>query len=238
MRGPILMAKKDEESSFIKKAAWAAVFLVIWQNLTDAIPFSTFEFWAIKGTPWQWLGSAWPWFVWATCVNTVGYILQRNNATSDLTPKEVLKGGFLVSLWAGVMEEICFRWLIFLNAIVSVKILNWLLLGFADYGIPEWLYLHILGPVANFFTLGNLTPYLFHAESWAVGAAMLGANAMFRDGHKYQGKFGWIHSWFAGMFLFWMMFTYGLVAAITIHFLYDMLIFVLWALFIRIDERR
>ena len=59
---------------------------------------------------------------------------------------------------------------------------------------------------------------------------MLYTNAFFRDGHRYQGPIGVLNSWFAGMFLFWIMFTYGLPAAILVHFMYDFLIFSLGAI--------
>ena len=78
---------------------------------------------------------------------------------------------------------------------------------------------------SSFLTLGTIDNILYHPFGWFVGAGIILANAKFRDGHKYQGKFGFINSWFIGMYLFWLMFEYGLVACIVIHFLYDMLIF-------------
>ena len=66
---------------------------------------------------------------------------------------------------------------------------------------------------------------LFHPSSWAVGAAVISANAFFRDGHKYQGILGVLNSWFAGMFFFWMMFAHGLWAAMVVHFTYDVVVF-------------
>ncbi|HMO22056.1 MAG TPA: hypothetical protein PKC98_13950, partial [Candidatus Melainabacteria bacterium] len=54
---------------------------------------------------------------------------------------------------------------------------------------------------------------------------LISANSRFRDGHKYQGFLGWVNSWFLGMVFFYMTLTYGLVAAIAVHFLYDMIIF-------------
>lgn len=143
------------------------------------------------------------------------------NRTAEL----IIAKGAVVSTMAGVGEEITFRWLFFLNNIISVKIGNWFFFGFLGLGIPEWLHLHIFGPIANWTTFGGLESFIFHPTGWAVGAAMLTTNAFFRNGHRYQGLLGVVNSWFGGMFLFWIMFTYGLPVAILIHFTYDFLIY-------------
>lgn len=91
--------------------------------------------------------------------------------------------------------------------------------------VPEYLQVHLFGPVANFFTLGLLSDQLTNPANWAIGAAIIASNGFFRDGHKYLGWFGFLNSWFIGMFFFYLMFTYGLPAAILVHFIYDFLIF-------------
>jgi hypothetical protein len=142
------------------------------------------------------------------------------------SPGEILFAGFGISLWAGVMEEICFRWLLFIAAIVLIPVFDWLLLGFIGLHIVQWIF-EILSIVANFFTLGYLETYLLNGHGWAVAAAIMSTNGQFRDGHRYQGLIGLTVSWFMGMYFFWMMFTYGLIATIVVHFLYDFFIFLL-----------
>ncbi len=62
----------------------------------------------------------------------------------------------------------------------------------------------------------NLTPlFLFGSVA---------ANATFRDGHKYQGLFGFVNSWFCGMVLLYATITYGLWTAVVVHALYDIAI--------------
>lgn len=85
----------------------------------------------------------------------------------------------------------------------------------------KWVYGVLLVPLADFMTMGYLHDILYHPHSWAIGAAVLSTNAFFRDGHKYQGLFGVINAWFGGMLFFWMLFEYGLVACMVVHFLYD-----------------
>ena len=154
-------------------------------------------------------------------------IFTKNHWRENVYAEEYLRQGFWVSARAGVFEEIIFRWIFFYALIPWITLVNWLFLGFAGLDVLKWLFEHVLGPVANFATLGKLAPYLAGGASWAVGSALLSANGMFRNGHKYLGLFGFINSWFIGMFLFYIMFRYGLPVAIAVHFLYDLLIFVI-----------
>lgn len=212
-------------------AALGAAFivpLVMWL-FPSVIPFSFFQFWELKVPLVQAVSACWPIFVWGVGLNVVK-LFQRNDYGSTTT-SQVLGVGLLVSAWAGIMEEICFRWLIFLNAIWVAKFANLI-----TFGLVQWIYLSILCPLANFFTLGYLTEYIFHPASWAVGAAMISTNGKFRDGHAYQGPLGWLNSWFCGMFFFGVMFQYGLLAAIVVHFLYDLFIFILAAFDVALEK--
>jgi hypothetical protein len=146
--------------------------------------------------------------------------LTKNKPEVNRDAERHMLAGLVISVWAGIVEEICFRWLIFLASIAMIQLVNIIFCG-----LPRLIHLYIAGPIANFTTIGFLRPYLFHSVTWAVGAGLLSANAAFRDGHKYQGVVGLINSWFGGMFLFWIMFRHGLLAGILIHFLYDLLVF-------------
>jgi hypothetical protein len=133
----------------------------------------------------------------------------------------------LRTVWTGVIEEVCFRWLLFLGGIITVKVMNYIFFGGFWFGIPEWLQLNFFGPIANFFTLGYLTEYLVKPENWAIGAGLLSANALFRDGHMYQGILGFLDIWFFGMLMFWVLFTYGLPVCILVHFLNNLMIYLM-----------
>jgi len=225
------MSKEQNERSakercYLREAFFAFFFVAvvewIWPNAT---PFTFWGFWKTSGTTWDWIYAAWPIFAWGAGVTAWSVFRTYNSREDNRHAERVIAGGFLISLWAGVMEEICFRWLIFLNAIIGALIVNFLFFGFLGFGITEFLTVHIVAPIADFFTFGALHQYLGNPEYWTVAAGIISANAFFRDGHKYQGLLGWVNSWFLGMFFFYMMFTYGLPAAILVHFLYDLLIF-------------
>lgn len=158
-------------------------------------------------------------------MTTVDKFRTLNKPEFNRHAEKVLVDGVNVSVVAGLSEEIVFRWLLFLNAIWFLKLSNWMFFGWLGFGMVEHLYLWVLAPVANFFTLGQMSHLFYHQAGWFVGAAMITANAKFRDGHMYLGFLGFVNSWFIGMYLFWVMFRYGLPAAILVHFLYDLFIF-------------
>jgi hypothetical protein len=218
--------RTTKERCYLTEAFWACIVVGIIESIwPNATPFTFWGLWTPNGTVAQWLYAAWPIFAWGAGVTAWRAFTTYNKPEENRHAEHILAGGFVISLWAGVMEEICFRWLIFLNAIIGALVANYLFFGWLGFGIGEWLQLHLVGPVANFFTMGELSRYLVNPEMWTVGAGMIAANAFFRDGHKYQGALGWINSWFLGMYFFYMMLTFGLPAAILVHFLYDMLIF-------------
>ncbi len=209
----------------------------------DLIPLDTWSLWDSKGTNiGDWMKVAWPIFAWGIGVNILFTFIRSNDRGFDgfrhYEPDGMeiwIKGG-LISLWAGITEEIAFRWLIFLSAIATVRFGNFLFFGWAGFGLPEWFHSHAWGPLANWSTFDQLEPYIFSEHGWAVGAALLYSNAFFRDGHKYQGLFGVLNSWFCGMFFFWVTFNYGLLAAIVIHVLYDFAIFTYAAVYTMISD--
>ena len=89
----------------------------------------------------------------------------------------------------------------------------------------QWFYGVIFVPIADWTSFGLMHSVLYQEHSWAVGAAVVSANILFRDGHKYQGWFGMVNAWYIGLVFFWLMFNYGLLAAIFCHFLYDFCVY-------------
>lgn len=201
-------------------------FIAVFEWLfPSVIPFKMFELWHTKGTLWEWVTSVWIIFAWGAGLTALISLLTTNTPWVNRYAEGIMIRGFFTSLWAGVMEEVLFRWLVFFTSIVGLKIFNFFLLGFVGLGVLKFWYLWVMGPLANFVTLGAMEDVLFrHPGGWAVGAAVLASNGFFRDGHKYQGWFGLVNSWFIGMVMFWLLFRYGLVAAIVVHFLYDLFI--------------
>ncbi len=228
------MPRKKQSSgrNYIAGAFVAILIITVVRNIwPELIPYSAFEFWHVKTGPLAWLAAGWPMLAWGVGLN-IALSLFRNDkqALNSLreqghTWRSTLFMGTIISLRAGIFEELIFRWLIFLAAMATVRVSNLLFFGFLGFGFPEWFHLNIWGPIANWTTLGMLKEHIFPPQGWAIGAAMLSTNAFFRDGHRYQGLLGVVNSWFIGMYLFWIMFHHGLLAAIVLHFAYDFLIF-------------
>lgn len=215
---------KSERNYLVYSVIYLIVIAITYNFFPEIIPFKFFEFWKIEGTVSQWMYAALPIFIWAFVINV---IISGIISTDDDTPTfgSFVGGATLISTWAGVVEEICFRWIIFFGAIGVIVFWNYLVFGCAGFGVTEWLHINVFGPLTSLISFNKLDPYLFHPHSWSIGASMLFANAFFRDGHKYQGFLGYANSWFMGLYFFWIMFTYGLPAAILIHFTYDMVCF-------------
>lgn len=201
------------------------VLLLVGFIFIQYIPFNIFSFWRMDGTLAQWWDTIWPFCAFGLTFGILIILFSRKR--KNLT----LGQAFVISAWAGIAEEIIWRWALFLFCIPWLRGVNWLLGGFIGegWGVTVFMYTYIGAPITNFFTFGALSEYLWHSEGWFVGAAMLVANSSFRDGHKYQGFLGYWNSWFVGLGLFIVFFKYGLIAAIIIHFLYDMVLFGLQA---------
>ena len=224
------MSQEKKESSGRNYLIASLVALIFWIPLTrwwkpDMIPMDMADIWNNHGTTIaDWLLLGLPIFVWGVTVTFLlkvfsSGLLRRKDAAG------IFIGGTLISIFAGVTEEIAFRWLLFFGSFLTIGATNWAFFGFLGFGLPEWFFTVIWGPLASFTTFGHLEPWLSHPSGWLFGAALLSSNAFFRNGHKYLGPLGYVNSWFLGMFFFYVMFTHGLLAAIFIHFLYDFLIF-------------
>jgi len=219
--------KKEKKSGcYLTTAISTMVFVVLIKLLwPNSIPFKLFEFWRFNGSWVDVFRTSWPLLFWGIGFTAIASAVTRNDPKENRHPGLFFTFEGISSVIAGVFEEISFRWMIFYGAIIGAIVSNFLFFGFLGFGIPEWIFNNIAGPVANFLTLGYLKEYLFGPLGWTVGAAIISANGKFRDGHMYKGIIGWINSWFGGMFFFYLMFTYGLLASILIHFLYDIFIY-------------
>ncbi len=217
----------EDPRSLFWHSLWVLVVTAIlthfWPNLIA--PYTLFSLWHSTDTVTTWLCTSWPVFAWGWGVTIAVSVLSKNSRYENSKAEENFAAGLGVSVMAGFLEEICFRWLSFLSGIISAIVVNWLFFGWAGFGVVQWLVVNLLGPVANFFTISLLSDPLTNPALWATGSAILGANAAFRDGHKYLGWFGYLNSWFIGMFFFYLMFRFGLPAAILVHFFYDAGIF-------------
>lgn len=220
----------------------------VWPNL---IPFETFEFWRnnriIEGIKAFWWLSL---FGIAVVLITSIY---RYNLVRGYTIKKFTKYWLYVKkmpaekefvsksferVFHGIWEEILFRWLLFFMTIISAQIVDYLLLGFAGFGIVEWIFIYIVRPVMNFISLGKIHWLLYHPAGWFVGLAAISVNQGFATGHVREYKvLGYLSSWFLGFVLFWIIFTYGIVTAIIIHFLYDFFIGIMEYIVLRIERK-
>lgn len=193
----------------------------------DLIPFGFWDAWSAPYGVWTGVVAGWPILAWGVfnLVRLWIFLDENHPGLRYASAWATFKNGLWISAWAGITEEIAFRWLIFLGAMPSLIILNFLFFGCAGFGIVEWISQNVTGPIANWTSFGILALQIFDPRFWYVGAALIYSNAFFRDAHAYQGIAGTINSWFLGMGFFYLMFNYGLGSAIIVHVLYDVLVF-------------
>lgn len=200
-----------------------AIYLLCHWLGADAMELEWSELWMPEASLSGAIGSVWFIFAWAAGLSLLACLANARRPRAH-EPGEIFWAGIWISAMAGFFEELAWRGFNFLSAMAIVTLVNWL-----TFGLSKWLYTELLGPVANWATLGYLEPQLL-GGSWVIGAAILSANADFRNGHRYLGLFGYVNSWFIGMVMFYLVFHYGLLAAIVAHILYDLCIFTVRAI--------
>ncbi|MFA6234845.1 MAG: hypothetical protein WC824_11805, partial [Bacteroidota bacterium] len=172
--------KKEGRNYLVSALVSIPIIWLVQTYWPHLIPWQTFALWESKGTIGDWLNGAWPIFAWGCGLTLILQILGGSSRAPtwlfrrrEPSAAGILGKGLLVSVWAGVVEEIAFRWLIFYGAIGTVTLSNFLIFGWLGFGVPEWLHMNIFGPVVDWTTGGYLTEYIFHPSGWMVGAAML-----------------------------------------------------------------
>lgn len=221
------MAEKEEEETFLGFLAqtffvlFPIICLIKWIWPTS-IPLNIFQFWTFDKFT---ILAGWPIFVWGIFAQSLSCSFRSYKHHEIINAEEDWAKNMVASLMAGVFEELTFRWVLFYSAFIGVLVSNFLFLGFisSELEFPRILAEYIFNPLANLATFESYDFLVY--KGWWFGASVLAANAKFRNGHKYQGLLGLINSWYIGLFLFDIMFKYGIVSAIVIHFLYDVIVF-------------
>lgn len=144
---------------------------------------------------------------------------KKKTRIARMDPTFLLVQGLFISTFAGIFEELLFRWLILIGLMPIVLGLN-----FVTCGLVRTLHEFVFGPLANFLTLGYIEEYIHFAGGWQFGFAMLCSGMMFKSGHNYQSWLGRTSAWFFGMYMFGITMAYGLPIAIATHFLNNMLV--------------
>lgn len=85
----------------------------------------------------------------------------------------------------------------------------------------------VLIPIANWTTFGMMESILTDRSTPLFLFGIFAANTAFRNGHKYLGPIGFVNSWYVGMVMVYATLTYGILTAIVLHAIYDIIIAVL-----------
>lgn len=227
-RKPDPPKKKNTDKNWFSIALTCLITVLLVKWLWPwAIPFGFWQFWFIKGSVLDILKVSWILFVLYFLLNIKNLQDTRNDPKVNKHAELILVGGGINSAFAGVFEEITFRWWMFYSSMATLQLANFLIFGWLGFGIFEWIHNHVLGVFVNFVSYGILESQLFNQAGWFVGAALLSSNWQFRNGHLYLRVSGWLSAWFAGLVFFYLMFNFGLPVAILVHFSLDMFVYIL-----------
>ena len=172
-----------------------------------------FQYWCLTNNIPFAIVQNWPLLLYALILAVISLKdIKRIEAKEIVFVQDIYK-----SVMAGVLEEIGYRCLFIFTAMIPIAIIN-----FVTMGLVMWLYNAIMFPIVNIVTLGLISGTIWGFPALFIAGA-ISANATFRDGHKYQGIFGYINAWFVGFYILHIMLTQGLLIAILVHIIYDLI---------------
>jgi Type II CAAX prenyl endopeptidase Rce1-like len=162
------------------------------------------------------------WWIFSTITisNIVFLIVSDKTRTSLSSPFNKLFAGLATSVFAGVSEEIVYRWLLFFASIGTIAVTDFLSGGFIFGHGLIYLGFGFTKFFVNIATFGTLTNYIY-STNWLVGAAMIVSAAKFREGHENYGPLGYWFAWYFGLFTQVVVFNFGLLPAIALHIFID-----------------
>ncbi len=102
-------SKKAGRNSIVSAFFGAITMALVGWLRPSAIPYGAFDFWSMRDSVGDWLLTAWPAFAWGGGITALIAFTTRNKRETNRDAEAIMIGGTIISLWAGVMEEICFR---------------------------------------------------------------------------------------------------------------------------------
>ncbi len=202
----------------------------------EAIPYRFEEFLFLKGTAWEIFLTCWPIFAIGISLNV--YLMARsvNPVEVHQNASSIPVTGFFQSLVAGLFEEIVFRWVLLYGFMGMIWFIDRITLRIFDVAALQVIAnTPVVSFFVNFITSGA-PEVAQHPGAWTIGFAAFLSNIKFQRGHLYLGIHGMIFSGIAGLYFFQLTFVHGLFAAIIVHFLFDMLVFVMLLIDILIER--
>ncbi len=186
-----------------------------------SLPYEWGDVWFWEGSLGEMFRTLWPLFALGFGLNLVMMSLTTNPPGIDAS--ELPVKGFFVSLQAGILEEIVFRW-IWLYAMMA---LVWVIDAVFGGAISRMLTTYEIYNRWIAFLLQDNVDVWTKPGAWTVGMAVLLSNWKFQEGHLYQGPMGFVFSGIGGIVFFRAMFSFGLPLAMLAHVLFDIMVFLM-----------
>lgn len=197
------------------------ISFIIWLVVAPFLPglfYDPFEAWLFTDDVFGAVMESWPVFFYGVCITLVMFAFPHKYVHDK---EVVFLQDIYKSVMAGILEEVGYRCMFILMAILALFILDSIF-----FGAVMWVFENITFFIVDLMTFGLIRRYIYGLPAIFVAGALI-ANLRFRDGHSYQGAIGMIQSWYMGLYLLVVMVTQGLAIAILVHMIYDLIISVM-----------
>ena len=226
----------------LDRAGLFLLILYIAHRMPEILPFNALSFWSAENIG-AGIIAIWPLLLLAILSQAIVLISfhnflhkSENEKILKECKKDIIVTGITISVVAGIVEEIVHWWAYMIIALIILDELNILSTTIFGFEIIKYLYVNVFGYLAEKMTFGYMHALLYKT-SWTIGASIFIANCIFVFAHENKSPIFYYIIWMAGMFLFWLMFTYGIFVAMIAHALYNFTIHFVIYLYVAITKR-
>ena len=190
---------------------------VLWLIVDHCWPgfFDPFQYWFLTNNLATAVAQSWPFYLYGLII-TIIQLKQAEERSFIFYSHDAVSFIVYRSTMAGILEEIGYRCIFIFTSMIPIVLLERLIPG-----LLMWSYKNIVFPITDIMTLRLMHNTIYGFPAIFIAGA-LSSNAAFRDRHRYQGTFGVINAWFAGLYLLHIMLNKGLVVAILAHMIYNL----------------
>ena len=183
----------------------------------DFVPYTLTEFWIWDSDViYEAIIAGWPLYLFAVFFSAFSMVIHfgdMEKATFLNFLKSIPK-----SAGTCIAMSLCFYYVNFFASMISFKAMDWILGGCLFGKGFLWCYYKVASFIVNLLSFFQLDWLLNNTEyPWYVGAAVI--SVVGASLKLYKKKLSRLSGAIVGFFLFWIIFQYGLVAAIVVNFI-------------------
>jgi hypothetical protein len=226
----LLLGRIEEEEVLFSKQVINFVTVVVAGVGVWAIGMIFPDFFVYPYFKWAGWGTVlrfWPLFLEGVAINLLPLIAETRWPMRARESKRLFEWELVTYSFAGVWEELGFRWAFICYVMIVIVVANSVLGAVFGWHDPMYALYGFVALVIHFTTLTLMDPVLYDSHQPFLIFGALIANWCFYNGHKYEGFYGALNAWYCGLIFLYATLTYGLWTAIVVHAVYDVQVAVL-----------